>query len=135
MCLIMQEIYFYILDAITEQILYEFEKNDMSNYHQILSSTKRNKDKLEFETLSKKFEHSQICHDLKNIKPKMHYKISETPDYLIKVLEPDLSIKNASLIILEKIIQSNTKEISYDIKTSRNEIETKTMTIIPRKAR
>ena len=125
---------YYILDAITEQILYESEKDDVSNYHQILFSTKRNKDKLEFENLSKKFEHSQICHDLKNIKPKIHYKISETPDYLIKVLEPDLSVKNANLIILEKIIQSNTKEISYDVKTLRNEVETKTMTIIPKKS-
>ncbi len=123
-----------VLDAATEQILYEDEKDDVSDIKQMFFTKKSNTDKPVFEESLKKLEHSQICIDLKNIKPKINFKIQENPDYLIKVLEPVLSHKTASIIILEKIIQTNIKEISFDVKTSRDEVETRTMTIVPKKS-
>jgi hypothetical protein len=125
---------YYVVDATTEQILYEDEKDGVSNIKQMFFSKKSNTDKSLFEDSLQKLEHSQICLDLKNIKPKIHYKIQENPDFSIKVLEPDLSIKTATIIILEKIIQTNIKEISYDVKTSKDEFETKTITIVPKKS-
>lgn len=125
---------YFVLDSITEQILYVDEKENISNYHQMLFLIKRNRDEFEFINLSKKFENSQICDDLRNIKPKMQYKLNESPDYLINVLDPNISFKTANMITLEKIIQSNAKEISYDVRTSKIEVETKTMTIVPKKS-
>ena len=78
-------------------------------------------------------ENSYIYKEINNITPKIHYKIKETPDYSIKVLEPTLSMKTANYIIFEKIIEANIKKIFYKIKNSRGDTEEKTMTIVPKK--
>jgi hypothetical protein len=122
-----------VVDAITEDLLFEDDQDDLSNADQILFS-KKSKDEYEYEKALKKRENSQACLDLKYIKPKIQYKLQENPDYTINKLEPSLSMKTATYIILEEIINTNIKEVSYDIKTSRGEVEKKTMTIVPKKS-
>lgn len=122
-----------VVDAITEGIVHENEQEGLSNADQMLFS-KKSKDESEYEKMWKKRENGQVCMDLKNIRPKIHYKLQENPDYSISSLEPSLSMKTATYMVLEEIIDSNIKEVSYDTKTSRGEVEKKTMTIIPRKS-
>lgn len=122
-----------VMDAIAEKIIYEDERDELSNVDQMLFS-KKSKDESEFEKVLEKREHSQICVDLKNIKPKIQYKLQESPDYSINALEPSLSMKAATYIVIENIIDANTKDVSYDVKTSRGEVEKKTMTIVPKKS-
>jgi hypothetical protein len=83
-----------VVDAITEHILYEDEQDELSNLEQMFFS-KKSKDESQFEDALEKREHSQICIDLKNIKPKIQYKVKESPDYSINILKPDLSIKGS----------------------------------------
>ncbi|MDR4491609.1 MAG: restriction endonuclease [Candidatus Nitrosocosmicus sp.] len=122
-----------IVDAITELVLYE-NVDKTKNLEHLFFSKKQNKGNSEFEDTLKSIENGHIYNELTNIDPKIHYKLKDTPDYSIQVLEPTLSMKTANYIVFDKIIEDNIKEISYKIKNSRGESEEKTMTIIPKKS-
>jgi hypothetical protein len=114
----------YVVDAITEGIVHENGQDGLSNADQMLFS-KKSKDESEYEKMWKKRENGQACLDLKNIRPKIHYNLQENPDYSINTLEPNLSMKAAIYMVLEDIIDSNIKEVSYDTKTSGGELKRK----------
>jgi hypothetical protein len=123
-----------IVDAITEFMLSERELNNSKSKEHLFFSKKEKKDEAIFEDELKNIENNHIYKELTSVVPKIHYKIKENPDYQIKVLEPTLTMKTATYIILEKIIESNIKEESYTIKNSKGEKEEKTITIIPKKS-
>jgi hypothetical protein len=122
-----------IVDAITEFALSEGELDITGNREHLLFSKKDKKDESMLEVRLKNIENNQIYKELSNIPPKIQYKIKENPDYQIKILEPTLTMKTATYIILEKIIEANIEEKSYTIKNSKGEKEDKTFTLIPRK--
>lgn len=125
---------FRIVDAITEFTLSEGEVDNSKIREHLLFSKKDKKDETMFEEELKNVENNQIYKELTSITPLINYTIKENPDYQIKVLEPTLTIKTASYIVLEKIIESNIQEKSYTFKNSRGEKEEKTITIVPRKS-
>ncbi len=123
-----------IVDAITEFTLSPSEVDNTKSKEHLLFSKKDKKDESIFEEELKNVENNQIYKELTSITPKIHYKVKENPDYQIKVLEPTLTMKTATYIILEKIIEANIQEKSYTIKNYKGEKEDKIFTIIPRKS-
>lgn len=122
-----------IIDAVTELELFETEMdNTKGKEHLFFSKVKKNESYFEEEL--KSVENYYIYKELASIDPKIQYKIKENPDYQIKVLEPTLTMKTATHIMLKEIIESNIKEESYTIKNSKGEKEEKTITIIPKKS-
>ena len=120
----------YIVDAITEHTLYTSESpgKDPNRY-----LSKRYKDDLEQEEELIKIEQNQIINDLLKIDHQVNLKIKESEDYSLKIHQPKLSTKTVKYTILEKIIEKNTKEIIYNVRKSKDQIETKSITITPKK--
>lgn len=110
------------------------EIDSAKSQEDLLFSKKDKKNETLLEDVLKNIENYQIYKELASIPPKIQYKIKENPDYQIKVLEPTLTMKTATYITLDKIIEANIQEKSYTVKNSRGEKEEKTITLIPKKS-
>jgi hypothetical protein len=121
----------HIVDAVDENIVQKTSQ-EISRSHKHSFFSKKEKHTSEYEQVLNNIEQDLIIHDLKTFKPELQYKIEETPDYSITKLDCRVPFKVAKRMVLEKVIEDNTKEIYYKVKLSKDKTEERTMTIIPK---
>lgn len=80
----------------------------------------------------KNVEQDLMIRDLTTIRPEYQYKIEETADYSITKLDYKVPFKVARDMVKEKVVEENTKEVSYKLKLSKDKTEERKMTIIPK---
>lgn len=77
-------------------------------------------------------EQRQVIKDLLEIKPQLQYKVQQTRNYDVTRLRYLVSFKSARWNVIHRIVDENTKEITYRIRVSRDNIATRKMAIIPK---
>jgi hypothetical protein len=121
-----------IVDALNGKILYQNIMTPKSYLPDFFSKTTQ--DPLDKDEVLNDIEEISVIHDLLNITPEFHYEARRTSKYILEVLEPKLPAKAAKSMILEEIIENNTKNISYKKKFADGRTEDREMRIIPKQS-
>lgn len=76
-------------------------------------------------------EKSQVVEDLKNIEPIYNYAFNLTDKYSLNIIDDKAPLKMSEKIVLKRIKEDNTAEISYTVKRDRDKTEKEKMEISP----
>lgn len=115
----------YLVDAVDGELIHATKKEGLGS---------KLKDKLsgDSEDALAAREQKQIAKDLIEIKPQLQYKVQQTKDYDVNKLRYAISFKSAKWSVIHRVIDENTQKVAYRVRVSRDRVDTRRMTIIPK---
>lgn len=116
-----------IVDALDGEIL-----SSQGKASRLFSRFASNSDLSEADDTMTSREEHQVIHDILNIKVEYNYGITQPKEFDITKLEYGVPYKSARYSVISKVIEDNTKDVTYNLRISKNNIQRRRMTIVPK---